>query len=372
MKKIIYIGEYKLSEDNSRQCSLAGINKMNFIIELINRNGHSVDIYSIADSNENKFRFRKSEIVDIGNNNRLCQTPILSVQNKILKKINILISWIWLISKLMKVDKKTNVLVYHNLQLITPLLIMKRIRNINYILEVEELYSRMPNSPYSKDKELNFIYNAKKYIFVSELLKKEISNNGIVIYGNYRTIKNIKRRIITDKINLLFSGTIDEMRGAFEAVNTIDILPSNYVLNISGTGDLKFVEKLKTKIREVNKRKGYEACVFLGELSDEEYYELMCNSHVALNTQIDGDYSEFLFPSKIVNYLRVGLPVVTTPGLSIVNSCFSKVLVISSGYEVQNIADAILKISNFDNLKGCMLLNRLFKKAMFEINDIIK
>lgn len=368
----MYVSTYKLPNDNSRKVSLAGINKMNFIIELINRNGFTVDIYSVADSNESRFRFRKGEVIDIGNGNQLYQTPILCVQTKFLRKINLLFSWIWLIGKLMRTDKYTTILVYHKLQLITPLLILKKIKKVNYILEVEELYSKMPGSLYPKDKELRFIYSAQGYIFVSELLKKEIAKEGMVIYGNYGTVKGIKKRVVADKINLLFSGTIDEIRGVFEAVKTMEMLPSDYVLNISGTGDLKCIEKLKTEIREVNRRKGYEACVFWGKLSDEVYYELMCSSHIALNTQIDGEYSEFLFPSKIVNYLRVGLPVVTTPGLSIVNSCFSKVLIITKGYEIRDIAEAILKIDHFDNVEGYELLNNLYQKATSEINELLK
>lgn len=373
MKRVIYVGAYKLPEDNERICSLAAINKMNYVIELLNENGYSVDIISIASPNIKGIHYRKAKQFKLGRN-RLFQSPMLCSDNFFLLKVNLIISWLWIIYKLIRIKDSDKLIIYHILDLVVPLNIVKRIKHINFIMEVEELYSRMPYSNYSVSKEMKYLKDANKCIYVSSILQQHIGVKGIVIYGNYITSAE-KCNCASENgnnISLLFSGTIDKNRGAFLAVETMLFLTSNYTLYITGTGIESDIISLKSKIAEVNRKKGYVACYYLGQLSHEEYTKILVKSHIALNTQIDGTYSEFLFPSKIINYLKMGLQVVTTPGQSIVHSCFKNMLHVVNSFDVQDIANSIVNINCYYNVEGLKLLQTLHITALKEMREILE
>lgn len=51
-----------------------------------------------------------------------------------------------------------------------------------------------------------------------------------------------------NKINLLFSGSLDLTRGVFQAIESMYFLPENYVLNISGVGSKSSVYLVQKKL----------------------------------------------------------------------------------------------------------------------------
>ena len=56
-RRIVYVGMYDYPDDVvNRFYSLAAINKMNYIISLLNENGYDVDIYSLSNSKESTFK----------------------------------------------------------------------------------------------------------------------------------------------------------------------------------------------------------------------------------------------------------------------------------------------------------------------------
>lgn len=161
-RRIVYVGMYDYPDDVvNRFYSLAAINKMNYIISLLNENGYDVDIYSLSNSKESTFKFSREKKVEIGRN-ILYLTPTLGTSCKIGKALRIILSYCWLMMKIL-CNARTNdyILIYHTLEGIVPLSIVKRLKKLRYVLEVEEIYSEMPNSNGSnKKKELRFISRA--------------------------------------------------------------------------------------------------------------------------------------------------------------------------------------------------------------------
>lgn len=375
MKRIIYIGTYKLPDDGARTCSLAGVNKMNFIIELLNKSGYVVDIYSatpLTDLKGNPFFVgaRREDLPD--GYNRLFQAPSLKVKNKFLEKLNIVIAKLWYLWTLLFLPKNSILLVYHMLHFIDVYNLLKRVRNFDYILEVEEIYTNIVKSNFSSKKEMKYLLQFNKYIYVSETMRKEIGKPGIVIYGNYNRKMLLPQKEKSSLIRLLYSGTIDKIRGAFLAVHTMHYLPDNYILNITGMGDTKDLKKLQEEINALNKLKGRDCCHFLGKLLDKDYERLLSQTDIALNTQIDGIYSKFLFPSKLINYLRYGLQVVTTPGESIVASCFYEVVHVTEGYNPSDIAKTIMSCDIDINTRGLDVLEKYHNQAIYEIRKMLE
>ena len=373
MDKVYYIGSYKTQEDNTRSCSQACINKMNYIIDLIRENDYEIEILSTAESINISSFYRKEERICLNDFISINQIPAIKTK-KYKNQIHKLIIIIWLIIKLIQVPQKSRIILYHGLEYIIPLSFIFKIKKFNIVLELEEIYSKMPDCKYSQSKELNFINKFDKIIYVSDTLKNEIGKKGFSIYGNYNILQETDIRKINNEkqdINLLYAGSIDEIRGVFPAVDTMYYLPNQYKLYISGIGNERDILKLKDEISKLNEKKGEKVCCYLGNLSEEEYITLLKNSDIALNTQIDGIYSSFLFPSKIINYLRLGLPIVTTPGNSIINSPFKDVLYISKSYNSTDIAKTILGISNFTNDQGIKMLKEFHNELIILTKEIL-
>jgi hypothetical protein len=299
-----FVGMYDYPDDVvNRFYSLAAINKMNYIISLLNENGYDVDIYSLSNSKESTFKFSREKKVEIGRN-ILYLTPTLGTSCKIGKALRIILSYCWLMMKIL-CNARTNdyILIYHTLEGIVPLSIVKRLKKLRYVLEVEEIYSEMPNSNGSnKKKELRFISRADKYIVVSHLLKDKLPpRDSMIIYGNYKFVDDANSYIKkNNKINLLFSGSLDLTRGVFQAIESMYFLPENYVLNISGVGSKSSVYLVQKKIDELNTFRNKVVCRYLGKLDDNDYRLLLSSSDLALNTQIEGEYAQFLFNKLII------------------------------------------------------------------------
>jgi hypothetical protein len=72
------------------------------------------------------------------------------------------------------------------------------------------------------------------------------------------------------------------------------------------------VADLIVRIEETNKTSECKVC-FEGKKSGEEYVAFMQSCHIGLNPQKAGsDYMDNAFPSKVLNYLGLGLDVVTS------------------------------------------------------------
>lgn len=375
--KIIYVGMYDIPNKNfKRFYSLAAINKMNYIINLLNENGVDVNIFSNSKIKEEKLRYYPEERISINKHNTLYLTPSIGCQNKLLKGIRIIINWIWLILKILKHTKKNDtIIIYHTLESIIPLLIIKKIRKIKYILEVEEIYSQMPHiSSRYKKLEQKLIQESDCYITVSDTLKKILPHKPCIsIYGNYRqksiNVTNKKSNSNTI-IRLVFTGSIDKIRGAFTAVKSLEFLPPHYQLYITGVGSSETINEIKHEINRINELKGSNICKYLGMLNQSEYDNLLKSADIALNPQINGDYSKYLFPSKIIQYLCYNLPVVTTKGESIIESPFAKILYFSEDFTPKSFAEAICKVQ-MGNSNYRQYLDTIHSELLIEIKNLI-
>ncbi|WP_395046122.1 hypothetical protein [Flavobacterium sp.] len=349
--KIKYVGFY--DEQNSKKkrvSSLAATNKMDYIYDSLQEIGCEVCIVSPS-------WFNDSCVLDsklINEENQLKKknvkfVPSSFTSNKLTRVLKIAFSLLWLISYLVFFVKKgEKIIVYHSPWLAFPVLLAKRIKKFYLILEVEEIYHDVSSiSKIFTFFEKKIIDKADAFLFSTDLLQEKVNHikdkPNIIIYGNYKVYETLNVPSNDGKVHLVYAGIIDSHKaGVFNALESCKFLPSNYILNIVGFGE---VEKLQKQILEVNSDSACKA-YFYGEKKGEEYIKFCQACHIGLSTQnIDGEYVNSSFPSKILSYLGMGLKVVSCKIDCVSNSKIGELVVYYNKNKPKEIAEAILNVS---------------------------
>lgn len=161
--------------------------------------------------------------------------------------------------------------------------------------------------------------------FVNKITeRKAIKNDMFVLYteamANYLRIKDKAHIVIEgfhlvdinhdvnppkEKFSIVYSGSLNARYGILrliEAVMKID--RSNVELRIFGSGDSE------QKIREYSKVD--DRIQFFGRVSKKEASEILYNASVLVNPRgpYDGEYVQYSFPSKDIDYLASGIPAI--------------------------------------------------------------
>ncbi|NBI07064.1 glycosyltransferase [Senegalia massiliensis] len=272
-----------------------------------------------------------------------------------------------LVHLLFKTKKNEKLIVYHSLALNLPIKIAKLIKNLNIVLEVEEIYSDVWVGNTDNGSELKYIKSFDKFIFASDYLKEKISDiNNVVVYGSYQSIDTeITKKKTNNEINIVYAGSIDTTKGgAKNAVTCMEYLPQNYRLHILGFGEESEVQNLIDSINRMNTIKGYKSCEFHGTLVGKNYEEFLLSCDIGLNPQFEGEYMNTAFPSKILSYLSHGLMVVSTSITSIKKSKISKYITFSVDDKPESIAKAILSIDTSKSMSSQDIINNLDKEFL--------
>lgn len=212
----------------------------------------------------------------------------------------------------------TSCLIYTILSFISPT-VRKRT-----CFEIEELYSVCSFSRFKtilfKASELIVFKKFNHFIVVNENIKNRINilNNKshvVLDFGyNSRTeelnIENKSKKIDRKEKSIVYTGRLDYLGGINILLNAINLLPSieRKTIKITGNGVLKndvitFCEKSKIK--------------FLGFLSNSDYNDLLKEASIAINPiRTTEEFSNYSFPSKVLQYLEYGCIVISSNCLS--------------------------------------------------------
>ena len=372
MEKVIYVGYYACLDGDcqTRNYSLAAAKKMDFVASALTQIGKRVEIVSPAYITDSGRYYKAEEHIRIAPNTQLTLTPSWGCRNKLMRVARVLYSKWWLFRYLLShANEKTPVIVYHNYEIAIPLIAAQKIKRFPLLLEIEEQYSMVWKlSRYNQFKEnLLLRYGKDRSLVVSELLAEKLGvMHPIVSYGNYNAFKGIiPEKGKNNTVQLIYTGSVDKVKNsAYLAMEVMPLLPEYYELKISGPiakgeGDL-FIQTLDA----INRECGRKACEYLGVLGEEDYSDLLLHADIALNLQQEGEFGQFLFPSKILTYLSYNLPVVSTRGESIVQSSVANLITFSDDYDKISIAEAILSVNINDKIDRRGQLNRM--KTVFE------
>ena len=325
---VYYFGYYKSKyiEDYAPNGSINAISfKMGYIIKKIKEAGYDLTVISSYISDKNGYCPFKKVVVDKKQTDYYL--PTLRLQGAFSKltgafRLLSMIVYLFLIVK-----RNSTIIVYHFPDFSPIFIMLKKIKKLKVILEVEEIFYRNNKSTdamKTKVREERMFHYADGYIVVNDLIYKKYLDNTtkhIVVYGSY-DLKDVEYPRCKDgKIHVLFSGSIDKVRGAFLAVSVAKYLPQNYCLHMTGSGTQENVKALVSQIVCSNSKENHCQIIYHGQLSDDELNKLACSCAIGLNLQdVENPFEEVSFPSKITFYLLHGLNVISTRMSSVMAS----------------------------------------------------
>ena len=373
MKKIKYFSFYALPDNKEKRVyTLSAVNKMDYIIDTLVKNGYFVEIVSASITSDSKKGYPKSQMA-IKDGVTLKYLRTYRWSNYFFKVLSIIRQKLGILLGLLSVKRGETCIVYHSLAYMKEVNFAHKLKKFRLILECEEIYSDVTGKSAKREKEIKFIKNADGYIFPTELLDEKLNINGkksVVIYGTYDIQKNFGEKFDDGKIHCVYAGTLDKRKGAFTAINSALYLDGNYHLHILGFGTEKEKNELLKAI-ELNKGKTDCKITFEGVKSGEEYIRFIQKCHIGLSTQdVNAEFNDTSFPSKILSYLSNGLNVVSVKISAIERSKVGKYLYFYEEQTPENIALAIRSVKT-DREDGKKIVSDLDKKFTESINAVL-
>nr|WP_307773773.1 glycosyltransferase [Aeromonas caviae] len=108
---------------------------------------------------------------------------------------------------------------------------------------------------------------------------------------------------IDKKKYFLYTGTLDRRYGIKDLVDSyIESGVSNYKLVICGDGnEREYLEKMALRFNNIK---------YLGQLEHDKIVKLQSNASLLINPRRGEDeFTKFSFPSKVIEYMRSGVPI---------------------------------------------------------------
>ncbi len=368
---ILYLCHYNDVKTSVRRLAApSAINKIDYIASTIKDLGYNVEIISTSQVIDDKVRFYKSEKRKI-DGITYKYFPSFGGRNIFIK----LLKRIWhrlllLCFLLIKVKKFDTIIAYHSLSYRNILIIARKIKKINLIYEVEELYTDVfKNNIFNSSRmEHRMVSNADGYIFPTELLNTKINKYNkpyVIIYGSYATNIFNTAKFDDYKIHVIYAGTFDVRKGGVAAAAAAAYLPSNYHLHICGFGNDKDTKKIIDTIECVSAH-SKASISFDGLKRGEEYVDFIRHCDIGLSTQDpSAKFNNTSFPSKILSYMSNGLSVVSIDIPAIRESQIGNYISFYQEQDAKSIAKAIMDTDvNNNNIEVVSNLANQFKEDL--------
>lgn len=379
--KIKFIAQYvnvNGREANNRVFSPGGVSKMSYYLRCFKELSCPVKIFSTAPSNGvggGEIRRAIKEENSIG---QMVKYRIsLFSKNRYLRLFDLIFGQFQIALHLLFCKSDEIVFIYHE-RYYTP--IVRRLSFVfkfRVICSIEEIYTlaarNTPKKVVAKEiQSFDFPKGRTSFILAASELTKFISpeSKSIVCNGVYAPcVKSAAKT--SDRLQILYAGTFDRNKGgvylAIEAAKHLN--SQKYEINICGFGREDEVECVKRMIEESNASPTSCRIKYLGRLLGNEYFELLEKCDIGLACQNTAtDLSESAFPSKIYEYLRFGLIVVSSDVLAVRKSACAANVIFFEDYSPFSLAQAISTINTnrcrADNQQFMEDLHLQFKKSL--------
>ena len=350
-KQRVYYLSYYDTEDGDRVHALSCTNKMNYIIDVLNKLGYEVEIISAAYTKERSFSLGKYRRIK----DQVYLKTFLCTRygNGISRRLQRILINFQLKKYIKKLNPSTPIIIYHSLGYINLYRdIKKRMKKV--ILEVEEVYTDVSQCKLSNhDKELSSINGYSDcFLFPTSVLNNLINSTKkpySIIHGVYCSEPRTSNRFNDGRVHIVYAGTFDRNKGgAFIAIEAAYRLTDNYHLHILGFGDDEDTKKVIEEVKKANKN---AKCIvtYEGIKIGEEFNGFLQKCHIGLSSQNKkGAFNDTSFPSKILTYLSNGLKVVSVRIPVVEYSKVSNLITFYDEQKAESIANAIISISESD------------------------
>lgn len=382
MKKLKYLCYFDTLDNikDNRRYALSAANIITYISESIaSYENRDIEIVSIASSNNS--RSCKGNLRKLSNRISLRTFFSLGKGGRIRNKIDFWLlqikTFLYLVITLSSND---DLLVYHSIYYMKMVTILRKIRKFNLILQVEEIYSDVIGDSLLKKKELEYFKLADSYIFPTKILDSIVNQDkkpSVLIHGTYKVEKDrncdIFNKIGFEKvIHCVYAGTFDPRKGGAAAAAAAAVyLPSNYHIHILGFGSDKEVQDIKEIISKISKKASAKVS-YDGLLSGEKYIQFIQSCDIGLSTQdLNADFNDTSFPSKVLSYLSNGLRVVTVDIPAVRTSAVGDILFYYTEQTAENIAKTIININLSNKYNSRKLIEEISNKFIKDLHELV-
>lgn len=374
-KSIKYISFFDTQDSQvKRNYVTSAANKIEYIAKTIASLGKNVEIISMSQVQEDRFRLYPSE------RKKLVEGVFVNLpfswggNQRLIRELKIVWHLVFMLLYLIfNCRKSDTVIVYHSLGYFDVIRWAKKICKFKLILEVEEIYSDVSQmSPYWRNLEFKMFGIADAFILSNDLLNDKINRKykpSVVIYGTYQVELQRVDKFKDGKIHVVYAGTFDPNKGGVQsAISAVEFLPANYHMHICGFGSEKVVQQIKDQINLIQNR-SKAIVTYDGLKKGEDFIEFLQKCHIGLSTQRpEGKYNDTSFPSKILTYMANGLSVVCIRIPVIEKSTIADAITI---YNIPNglyLSEAIINTTLIDNRE---IVKRLDEQLKKQINYLI-
>lgn len=371
MEHIFYLGGYVSEEVQYRKPAAgynASSNKMKYIVSLLKNAGNRVTIiayYHGTISGINRKIISKVDDYEVR-----WFLPSIDILSGPFKKITGITSKLSILFTLCKLPKHAHILVYNFNGYAGLVKLVNHFKHFEISLDIEEIqyyYKQGEQREREKHIEENMFALASRYITVNDLIYDRFLANDkpyMVLYGNYSVQSKKAEKINDGRIHVLFSGSIDRIRGADRAVKAARFLPDNYCIHLTGGGQARVIKEIEQEAKDINVHAGYEKVILHGQLPLDKLDVVVQSMHIGLNLQdVENPFEAVSFPSKIAFYFSHGLNVVSSRMTSVLASSLSNKVSFYEGNAPIEIAKAIMntQITSFED--NTSILQELDRKA---------
>lgn len=375
-RTIKYIAFYSNEKDRYPQ-SLAAIDKINYVCEVLENAGFRVELLSLCDVSLNGPKQSHQE--QLLKQSQLF-LPKTFYRKNLLRKIQHRLfrdrSRFAFLNK--HIDDGDIVLAYHSLQVLRYVSRIRKRRDIKLVLELEEVYSKLRQSnsnPKKIEEEERLINQCDAFLFSSEVLKEGFRSESIlkpsaVINGVYHMNRILPKNDRLERI--VYAGGFAPERGVDAVIELSQYLPRNYSIHILGSGTKEETERVVNLISSLNSD---NCCsiVFHGEKRGEEYTSFLQSCDIGICLQNPEDvFNKYEFPSKVFSYLSNGLFVVSTDIVQLQKSPVYDFITIAPSNNLGDVANTIMNMDVAKLKNPAEVLEYLDKKAVQDIKQLME
>lgn len=363
-----------LKSTDNRTNNPAAYTKSSYIFDCFERLGYEVEVLSASGTlGKNAVKGKKSKI---GKSISLTTLNSLGRGSKVKNALARLFLSVEIFLKLLFFVKKGDLLwVYHSLPLMKFVRVLKALKKITLLLEVEEIYGDVNNCEKTVNKELKFFNCADGYIFCTGLLNDRINTKGksyAVAHGSYTIKPQIADSFNDGKIHIVYAGTFSLQKGGvYTAINTAKFLDEAFHLHILGSGSDSEIKKVKALIKEIPEngcKVTYDGCFY-----GEKYSAFLQKCHIGLSTQNPNEaFCDSSFPSKILVYMANGLRVVSVRIPAVEKSAVGNDVYFYDSGSPRAVADSIKSVDFALPYGGRELINKLDRDFCRELEALIE
>lgn len=373
---VYYVGYYSCDaiQDEQRVVAPPAENKMNYLISALSEAlGEPFEVVSPAQTKA--YQLIKGSKTEIQKHAWLKTFITLNSKHKPVRIFgHILTRLSFFLYLVMNVKKDDRVIVYHSLALRNTIRILRKWKKCDLTIEVEELYSDVTENEHQRQKEIAYLQIADRYIFITDLLRREINTEkkSILSHGTYWALPDYGFRFEDDKIHVVYAGTFCKTKGgAYTAIEAAEFLDDRYVLEILGGGSDEENAAVQDLIDEVSKKTDCEIR-YVGFKSGEDFDSYIQACHIGLSTQQPGGkFNATSFPSKVLMYMSNGLRVVSVRIPAVETSLVGERVYYYDHQDAQEIAQVIRSVSFDDGYDSRTHLADLHTGFLKQLKDLL-